>query len=102
LSKTFIRMINQYFLEFMGVIVVLYAKLLTDANPLIMAVVYFSVFSIGEGITTGYFTPLAPSASFLLGRLSSKELVYNILAQILGMLCVVITFLPVTTFMEHI
>lgn len=95
-------MINQYFLEFMGVIVVLYAKLLTDANPLIMGIVYFSIFSIGQGITTGYFTPLAPTASFLLGRLSYKELLYNVIAQILGMLCVVITFLPVTTFMDHV
>ena len=93
---------NKYLLEFMGVVVILYSKILTDANPVIMGLVYFACFYMTSGITTGYFTPLGPTSYYLLGRMSSEEFMYNLGVQILGMLCVVITFLPVSRFLENV
>lgn len=86
---------NKYLVEFMGVVVILFAKLLTEGNPAVMAAVYFSVFYMARNITTGYFTPLGPTASYLLGRIPLNDFIYNIGVQILAMLAVVITFLPV-------
>ena len=79
----------------MGVVVILFAKLLTEGNPTVMAAVYFSVFYMAKDITTGYFTPLGPAASYLLGRIPFSDFMYNLGVQILAMLAVVITFLPV-------
>jgi hypothetical protein len=86
---------NKYLIEFMGVVVILFAKLLTEGNPAVMGIVYFSVFYMAKDITTGYFTPLGPTASYLLGRIPFNDFIYNLGVQILAMLAVVITFLPV-------
>ncbi len=85
----------------MGVVVILFAKLLTEGNPAVMAVVYFSVFYMAKDITTGYFTPLGPTASYLLGRIPFNDFIYNLGVQVLAMLAVVITFLPVKTLTEE-
>lgn len=91
--------LNKYFVEFMGVVVILYAKLLTEADPTIMAIVYFSMFSIAKGITTGYFTPLGATAAYLVGRADLTDYMYNFAAHILGMLAVSTTFSPVRVYM---
>ena len=93
---------RQYIVEYMGTLVVLVAKLLTDADPLVMGVVFFAVFSITRGITTGYFTPFIPVTGYLLGRMTLEESMYNILAQILAGVSAVILFKPIKVFMHEI
>ena len=90
---------RQYIVEYMGTLVVLVAKLVSDADPLVMGIVFFAVFSITRGITTGYFTPFIPVTGYLLGRMTLEETMYNILAQILAGISAVILFKPVKVFM---
>jgi len=92
----------KYFIEFMGVVTIIYAKLLTEADPTVMALVYFAMFSISKGITTGYFTPIGSLSAWLIGRVPTEEFFYNVFAQILASICVAITFLPVKTYMDKI
>lgn len=92
----------KYFIEFLGVVVILYAKLLTDANPTVMALVYFATFSIGHGITEAYYTPLAVFVKYSLGQMTSKEAMYYLSAQLLGALAIIITFIPSKKILEII
>jgi hypothetical protein len=92
----------KYFIELLGTTTVLYAKLLTEANPTVMAVVYFSVLTIAQNITSGYFNPLAAFAGYALGRVPFEEMVYNILTQIAAMCLVIISFTPITAFMRRV
>lgn len=92
--------LNKYFVEFMGVVVILYAKLLTEADPTVMAIVYFAMFSMAKGITTGFFTPLGATAAYLVGRAEWKDYMYNFITHILGMLAVSTTFSPVRVYMN--
>ena len=91
---------NKYFIEFLGVTTIIYAKLLTEADPSIMAIVYFAMFSISTGITTGYFTPIGSLAAWMIGRVPTEEFIYNVIAQLVATLFVAITFLPVKTLMN--
>jgi glycerol uptake facilitator-like aquaporin len=91
-------MLNKYFIELLGVTTIIYAKLLTEADPTIMAIVYFAMFSMAKGITTGYFTPIGSAAAFLVGRVSRQDFIYNLLAQLAGTFLVAITFLPVKAY----
>jgi len=93
---------NKYFIEFIGVTTIIYAKLLTEGDPTIMALVYFAMFSIAKGITTGYFTPIGSLAAWIIGRAPNKDFMMNVAAQVLATLFVAVTFLPVKTYMEHI
>ena len=95
-------MFNKYFIEFLGVTTILYAKLLTDADPSIMAIIYFAMFSIAKGITTGYFTPISALATWMIGRVPTQDLIYNIIAQGVAAICVTITFLPIKTYMDRV
>ena len=90
----------KYFIELLGTVTILYAKLLTEANPTIMAIVYFSVFTIAKDITSGYFNPLAAFAGFALGRVPLNEMIWNVVWQVIGMGMVIVTFIPVTTFIK--
>lgn len=90
----------KYFIELLGTVTILYAKLLTEANPTIMAIVYFAMFSIAGGITTGYFNPLSAFAGYALGRVPLNEMIMNIVWQIIGMGLVILTFMPITTFIK--
>jgi hypothetical protein len=91
-------MLNKYFIELLGVTTIIYAKLLTEADPTIMAIVYFAMFSMAKGITTGYFTPIGSAAAFMVGRVSRQDFMYNLLAQLAGTILVAITFLPVKAY----
>ena len=95
-------MLNKYFIEFMGVTTIVYAKLLTDGEPFVMAIVYFAMFSIAKGITTGYFTPIGALAAWMIGRVPTQEFIYNVLAQTAAAICVAISFLPIKTYMDKI
>jgi hypothetical protein len=94
--------LNKYFVEFMGVVVILYSKFMTNADPTAMAIVYFSMFSIAKNITTGYFTPLAATTSYLVGRAERSDFIYNIIAHVLGMLAVSLTVSPIKVYMTAI
>ena len=91
-------MFNKYFIELLGVTTIIYAKLLTEADPTIMAIVYFAMFSMAKGITTGYFTPIGSAAAFLVGRVPQQDFIYNLLAQLAGTILVAITFLPIKAY----
>lgn len=90
----------KYLVEFAGVIVILYAKFLTHANPYIMGLVYFAVFKIAEGITSGYFTPISAIAGYMLGRCSWDEMLYNIGAQLSALGAFLISFRPMSYYIE--
>jgi glycerol uptake facilitator-like aquaporin len=85
---------KQYIVEYMGTLVVLISKLISDADPVVMGLVFFGVFSITKGISTGYFTPFIPVTSYLIGKMTLEESLYNILAQILAGLSAVLLVKP--------
>ena len=86
----------------MGVTTILYAKLLTEADPTIMAIVYFAMFTIAKGITTGYFTPAGSVAAWAVGRTETQDFLYNLLAQGLAVIAVAITFIPTKAYMDRV
>jgi hypothetical protein len=92
----------KYFIELVGTTTVLYAKLLTEANPTVMAIVYFSLLTISHNITSGYFNPLSAFAGYAIGRVPFEEMIYNVLTQIAAMILVIVSFLPITTFMKRV
>jgi glycerol uptake facilitator-like aquaporin len=92
----------KYFIELVGTTTVLYAKLLTEGNPTVMGLVYFSVLTIAHNITSGYFNPLSAFAGYAIGRVPFQEMVYNILTQVVAMILVIISFTPITTFMKQV
>jgi hypothetical protein len=51
----------------MGVLVLITAKLITEADPIVMGVIYFSLFTLAGKITSGFFTPFGPLAANMLG-----------------------------------
>ena len=94
--------LNKYFIEFLGVTTIIYAKLLTEADPTVMALIYFAMFSIAKGITTGYFTPIGSLAAWIIGRVPREEFIYNVISQFVATIFVAITFLPIKTYMDHV
>ena len=95
-------MMNKYFLEFMGVVTILYAKLLTEADPTVMAIVYFAMFTLAKDITTGFFTPIGSFAAWMIGRVPTQDFMYNVAAQLLASIAVAITFIPTKTYIDKI
>ena len=93
---------NQYILEFMGVVTIIYAKLLTEADPVVMAIVYFAMFNLAKGITTGFFTPIGSLAAWMIGRVPTQEFIYNVIAQIGASIAVAITFIPVKAYIDRV
>jgi hypothetical protein len=93
---------NQYILEFMGVVTIIYAKLLTEADPVVMAIVYFAMFNLAKGITTGFFTPIGSLAAWMIGRVPTQEFMYNVIAQVSAAVAVAITFIPVKAYIDRV
>lgn len=90
----------KYFIEAIGVCVIVTAKILTEANPAVMGIVYFATLWMTQGITTGFLTPFGPIAYYLLGRMSTQDAIYNLIAQVIGALSAVLLFKPISTFIE--
>jgi len=88
----------QYLVEFVGTLVIVYALLLTDTNPAIMAIVYFAVYTVAGEMATGTFNPLGAMGYYMIGRMSLQEMALNIATQIFAMQAAVISFLPITAF----
>lgn len=86
----------------MGVVTIIYAKLLTEADPVIMAIVYFAMFTLAKDITTGFFTPIGSLSAWMIGRVPTREFLYNVLTQLLGALAVGITFIPTKAYIDHV
>jgi hypothetical protein len=78
-------MIMQYLVEFVGTLIIVYALLLTDTNPAIMAIVYFAVFTVAGEMATGTFNPLGALGYYMIGRMSLQEMALNVAAQIFAM-----------------
>lgn len=95
-------MIMQYLVEFVGTLIIVYAFLLTDTNPAIMAIVYFAVFTVSGEMATGTFNPLGALGYYMIGRMSLQETALNIAAQIFAMQAAVISLLPIRAFMREI
>ena len=88
----------QYLVEFVGTLIIVYALLLTDTNPAIMAIVYFAVFTVAGEMATGTFNPLGALGYYMIGRMSLQEMALNVAAQIFAMEAAVISFLPIKAF----
>ena len=92
----------KYFIELLGVVVLTYATLLTDGNPIVMGITYVSVYMISEGVEKVYFNPMCVIANLVLGRMTFSEAWGRILAQVLGALFTLVTFIPTKTFIDGV
>lgn len=86
---------NKYFIEFVGVLILLFAKILTEGDPVVMGLVLFSVLHIAKGITSGFFNPLSAIAIYGLGRTSFSDMRNNILAQGAALVAFLIAYTPI-------
>ena len=91
---------NKYFIEYLGVLVIVTAKLLTEADPVVMGILYFSVFMIAGKITTGFFTVFGPLSAYMLGRGTSEDIIYNLIAQVSGAISAILLFKPLKAYIE--
>jgi hypothetical protein len=91
---------NKYLIEYLGVLVIVTAKLITEADPIVMAVIYFSVFTIAGKITSGYFTPFGPLAAYILGRGNVQDMLYNLGSQLAGALSAISLFRPLKAYID--
>lgn len=90
----------KYFIEYLGVLIIVTAKLLTHINPAVMGLLYFSVYWITKDITTGYFTIWVPISDYILNRSNNQDITYNLVAQILGGLSAIILFKPLKAYID--
>jgi glycerol uptake facilitator-like aquaporin len=91
---------NKYFIEYLGVLVIVTSKLITEADPIVMAIVYFSIFTLAGKITSGYFTPFGPLAAYMLGRGNVTDMLYNFIAQVSGAVSAILLFKPLKAYIE--
>ena len=91
---------NKYFVEYLGVLVIVTAKLITEADPMVMGIIYFSVFTMAGKLTSGYFTPFGPLAMYMLGRGTTQDMLYNLGAQLAGALSAIMMFKPIKAYMD--
>lgn len=90
----------KYFIEYLGVTVIVTAKLLTEADPIVMGLIYFAAFTLTKGISTGFLTPFGPLSAFILGRGDKYDMMYNLTAQFLGAVSAALLFKPISSFIE--
>lgn len=91
---------NKYLVEYVGVLVIVTAKLITEADPIVMAIIYFSVFTMAGKITSGFFTPFGPLAMYMLGRGNTQDMLYNLGAQLAGALSAILMFKPIKAYID--
>ena len=90
----------KYFIEYVGVLIIVTAKLLTEADPVVMGILYFCMFSLVKGISTGFLTPFGPLSAYILGRGDRTDMIYNLTAQIAGAVSAALLFKPIKHFIE--
>ncbi len=91
---------KKYIIEFLGTLVIMTAKLLTEAHPTVMGLVYFSVYWMTRGITTGFFSPFGPLAAYMLSRGTIQDLTYNLGAQYLGAISAILLYKPLKAYIQ--
>jgi glycerol uptake facilitator-like aquaporin len=91
---------NKYLVEYMGVLVLITAKLITEADPIVMGIIYFSLFTLAGKITSGFFTPFGPLAAYMLGRGNVQDMMYNFVAQVSGAVSAILLFKPIKAYIE--
>lgn len=91
---------NKYLIEYLGVLVIVTSKLITEADPVVMGIVYFSIFTLAGKITSGYFTPFGPLAAYMLGRGNVQDMVYNFISQVAGAISAILLLKPLKAYME--
>lgn len=90
----------KYFIEYLGVTIIVTAKLLTEADPIVMGLIYFAAFTLTKGISSGFLTPFGPLSAFILGRGDKLDMMYNLIAQFLGAISAALLFKPISSFIE--
>lgn len=91
---------KKYIIEFLGTLVIMISKLLTEAHPVVMGLVYFSVYWMSRGITTGFFNPFGPLAAYMLGTDTTRGVIYNLGAQITGAISAILLFKPLKAYIH--
>jgi hypothetical protein len=91
---------HKYFMEFMGVVLIVNATLFTDGNPIVMALAYYAVYTLAKQ-TSGHFTPIGALAHFMAGRTNLKDLLMNLGVQMFALSCAVIFFKPLKTLIDE-
>jgi len=91
---------NKYLIEYLGVLVIVTAKLITEADPIVMGVIYFSLFTLAGKITSGFFTPFGPLAAYMLGRGTVSDMLSNFGAQVAGAVSAILLFKPIKAYMD--
>ncbi len=86
----------KYLIEYMGSLVIVTSLLLTEADPIITALVYYAALWMSQGISNGFFNPLAPLVTIILGRGDTQDMLMNIGSQIAGAVSAAIIFKPTT------
>jgi len=92
----------KYLIEYMGSLVIVTAMLLTQADPIITGLVYYAALWMSQGITNGYFNPLAPLATLALQRGEMEDMLMNVGAQIAGAISAALIFHPSTVLIEKL
>lgn len=90
----------KYFIEFLGVLVSVYAHFFTQANPYVMGISYFAIYMIGSSIGADQFSPLITTTSYFLGRTTTEEALYALASQFLAVAAIIITFQPLKVLMD--
>lgn len=93
-------MYKKYIIEAIGTATILTAKLLTEASPVVMGLVYFSVFWMTRDITTGYFSPLGVLAIYSLDRTTAQDAIYNLASQLVGAIGAIVLFKPLKAYID--
>ena len=75
--------------------------LLTEGNPVVIGLVYFSVHWMTHGISNGLFTPFKPLADYMLGRATNQDIMYNYAAQYSGALSAILLLKPLKAFITE-
>lgn len=91
----------KHFIEFMGVVVLVFAHFFTHANPYAMGITTFAVYTIGRSADATNFSSLTSIVSYMLGRITVTETLYAIASQFLAAALVLVTFQPLKVFMDQ-
>jgi len=89
-------------IECIGVVVFLYAHFLTDGNPIVMSLTVFAILTLGHGKVEGAYSPLVTTANYLLGRMTLHNTLILLGVQFAATLAIVVTFLPIKTFIDSV
>ncbi len=84
-------MLKLLLLEFMGIILILSASILTHSNPYFIGLAYTSALLISHE-SPGHFNPIFLFMQYLLGRISLNEFLKFLSVQLLAVIGFVIAY----------